>query len=101
MERDAEGSKIKGPPPVRAGPHYHQLAPLLHKKHGGLRPNLPNPKKSAPHQIVVLPSGEYRKKLYNYVSKKAKVSLDSEFLAFPNEFKSDAFPKDICFVNKS
>ena len=31
MELDAEGSKIKGPPPVGAGPHYHQLPPLLHK----------------------------------------------------------------------
>ena len=56
MERDAEGSKIKGPLPVRAGgPHHQEVAhtttnlhPLQHKKHGGLRRNFPNSKKVCP-----------------------------------------------------
>ena len=109
MERDAEGSKIKGPPPVKAGPHYQEVAHTTTNFHHSsaktwrLETKSPkSKKKSATHQIVVLPSRENRKKLHNYVSKKSKVSLDIEFPAFPYEFKSDAFSKDIlCLVDKS
>ena len=96
MERDAEGSKIKGPPPVRAGPHYHQLVPILHTKIWRLETKFPKSKKSLPLTRSLFFPRENTGKNYTTICPKIK-----SVTGLSNEFKSDAFPKDICFVNKS